>query len=60
MSERTTRLLDGMIPTLTANAYLGASLPRLLTAAGCEEVELEVVPVVLQGWDALEAIVPIT
>ena len=58
--ELTTRLLNGVIPKLTAHSYLGLAQPRLLRAAGCTEVELTVVPVQLKGRKAIEAVAPIT
>ena len=60
MGNLTMRLLNGVIPTLTAHSYIGTALPRLLRAAGAQRIQLDVVPVTLQGRANLEAVVPIT
>ena len=61
LGAMTAKVLNGVIPTLTAHSYIGLALPRLLNALGCiDEVELRCVPMALRGWEELERVVPIT
>ena len=60
LAALTTRLLGGVIPTLTRHSYLGLAQPRLLRAAGLEGVELASLALPLRGRHELESVVPIT
>ncbi|KAL3913539.1 MAG: hypothetical protein SGARI_000606, partial [Bacillariaceae sp.] len=55
-----TKLLNGVVPTLCAHPSVGLQMPRLLRAAGCQDVELQVVPLPLMGRENLEKVVPIS
>lgn len=60
MGGLTSKVLGYVIPTLSAHSFIGSSQPRLLRSAGLEDIEIDIVPVVLQGRSDLEACVPIT
>ena len=60
MGALTWRILGGVIPTLTQHSYIGLAQPRLLRAAGLEDVEVHAIPLLLRGRADLEAVVPIT
>lgn len=60
LGDLTTKVLNGVIPTLSAHSYMGLAQPRLLKAAGAIDIELDVVPVTLVGRQDLEAVVPIS
>ena len=60
MGDLTTKVLNGVIPTLSAHSYIGLAQPRLLQAAGATDIQLDVVPVTLVGRQDLEAVVPIS
>jgi SAM-dependent methyltransferase len=42
MDRLTRQLLDGCIPTATANPYIGLGMQRVLSAAGCVDVSTKV------------------
>ena len=56
----TTKVLNGVVPTLAQHPAMGLQGPRLLRRAGCTNIELQTVPVPLIGRKNLESIVPIT
>lgn len=60
LGHRTRRVLDGVIPELSAYSYLGIALPRLLKSVGCRSDDLTVVPAVMEGRETIETVVPIT
>ena len=60
MGVMTQRILNHVIPTLTTHSYMGLSLPRLFRASNLENIELQIIPLVLQGRHDLETVVPIT
>jgi SAM-dependent methyltransferase len=60
LGDLTTKVLNGVIPTLNAHSYMGLAQPRLLNAAGAIDIQLDVVPVTLVGRQNLEAVVPIS
>jgi len=60
LSFLTTKLLNGVIPTLCRHPSVGLSLPPLLRQAGATNVEVQIVPVPLIGRQNMEAIVPIS
>jgi SAM-dependent methyltransferase len=68
LGHRTRRVLEGVIPELSAYSYLGVALPRLLRSVGCHVVssvppsngDLNIVPAIMQGRKEIETVVPIT
>ncbi|CAB9531850.1 Uncharacterized 37.1 kDa protein in transposon TN4556 (Partial), partial [Seminavis robusta] len=60
MFQLTTKVLNGVVPTLCAHPSIGIQSPRLLHAAGCDKIEMQVVPLVFEGRESLERVVPIT
>jgi SAM-dependent methyltransferase len=60
LGDLTTKVLNGVIPTLSAHSYMGMAQPRLLKAAGAIDIQFDVVPVTLVGRQDLEAVVPIS
>ena len=57
----TTKVLNGVIPTLCVYPNIGLSLPQLLYDVGCNDVELyEIVSIPLIGLENLEKVVPVT
>jgi len=56
----TNKLLNGVFPTIVQHPTIGLQLPRLLSQAGCGNIELQTVSIPLKGRTNLESIVPIT
>ena len=60
MEQLTTKVLNGVIPTLCIHPAIGSQLSRLLYAAGLYNIQVQVIPLLLNGRQDLEKIVPIT
>lgn len=60
LQELTTKLLNGVVPTLCMHSAIGLQGPRLLQAAGLSEIEMGIVALPLMNRSDLEAIVPIS
>ena len=56
----TTKVLNGVIPTLTSHPNIGLSLPSLLYDGGCNDIEYQAIPIPLIGLENLEKVVPVT